>query len=63
MDAKGRNGYFKVHQTSGFKLNDGRVIVSVMSKRFGNSAPIILDGTSEEIRQLGEQLIEYSKKE
>jgi hypothetical protein len=53
MNARGRNGWFKVKKLSAFSLS-GRAAIEITSARKGCSAPVILDGTPEELLDLAQ---------
>ena len=49
MEARGRNGWFKVGRIGVWKLNDGTTQIEVWSKRGGKTAPLLISGTIEEV--------------
>lgn len=59
---RGRNGWFKYnsHYT---RVNHGYAYIGVNSKRYGNTAPIVISGDPEEIISLIESIIIDLKQE
>jgi hypothetical protein len=56
---KGRNGWFKLNHSGVLYAGAGLAYVFIESKQKGDSAPLIIEGTVDEVKQL---LMELSLK-
>lgn len=56
MRARGRNGYFEPKEVVVARKNSTKVRVSIYSKRLGNNPPIMLEGKTQEIMDLVDEL-------
>lgn len=56
MEARGRNGYFKVRTVEVVKASGADIFVSLYSQRLGNAPPVMISGTFRELNRLQKDL-------
>jgi hypothetical protein len=56
IEAKGRNGYFKVNTIEVWKITDGGMSIELYSKHSAKNSPVRIEGSGEEIQILIEAL-------